>query len=237
MLGQVWSVTGQSVTGQLGKERDRMGDGNPGDGRGTAGADYARRLVQLESARWKRILDVQRPYRWNLRRLGLGRTLDVGCGIGRNLQNLGDTSVGVDHNADSVATARLRGLTAFTPEEFWATPVSAPATFDSLLVAHVMEHVDGDVAHALVREYLPCLRPGGQVVFITPQEVGFRSDPTHVRFVDVEVLRGHAERLGLAVARAYSFPLPRAAGKVFRYNEFVVVTRRPSGAGANGVEG
>ena len=51
----------------------------------TRGADYAERLETLETARWKRVLDVQAPYRWNLRRLGLGFTLDIGCGIGRNL--------------------------------------------------------------------------------------------------------------------------------------------------------
>ena len=83
-----------------------------GDGSDTAGRDYAERLQRLEGARWKKLLDVQRPYRWNLQRLELGRVLDIGCGIGRNLLNLGDDSVGVDHNVDSVAAARARGLTA-----------------------------------------------------------------------------------------------------------------------------
>ena len=39
---------------------------------------YAARLDSLESARWKRWLNVQAPYRWNLRRLRLGFVLDVG---------------------------------------------------------------------------------------------------------------------------------------------------------------
>ncbi|MDU0312717.1 class I SAM-dependent methyltransferase [Phycicoccus sp. M110.8] len=198
-----------------------------GDGSETAGSDYAQRLQRLEGARWKKLLDVQRPYRWNLRRLGLGRVLDVGCGIGRNLANLGPDSVGVDHNADSVAAARARGLTAYTTQEFWDTEVARPGSFDSLLLAHVMEHVDADVADGIVREYLPCLRPRGKVVLITPQEVGFRSDATHVRFVDLAGLDDHAQRLGLAVDRAYSFPFPRPAGRVFKYNEFVLVASVP----------
>lgn len=199
-----------------------------GEGAETAGADYADRLRRLETARWKQLLDVQRPYRWNLQRLELGRVLDVGCGIGRNLVNLGPDSVGVDHNAESVATARSRGVTAYTTGEFWDTGIGAPGSFDSLLLAHVMEHVDADVAESIVREYLPCLRPGGKAVFITPQEVGFRSDPTHVRFVDLDRLRAHAQALGLVVDRAYSFPFPRPAGKVFRYNEFVLVASLPA---------
>jgi hypothetical protein len=36
---------------------------------GTQGEDYTARLEHLEGARWKKLPDVQRPYRWNLRRL------------------------------------------------------------------------------------------------------------------------------------------------------------------------
>ena len=196
-------------------------------GAATAGADYAERLRRKEGAAWKRALDVQRPYRWNLRRLELGRTLDVGCGIGRNLKNLGGGSVGVDHNADSIAVAREAGLTAYTTKEFWDTGLGAPASYDSLLLAHVLEHVSYDVADSIVREYLPCLRPGGKVVFITPQEVGFRSDHTHIRWVDKAGLREHADGLGLSVQRSYSFPFPRPLGKVFKYNEFVQLATWP----------
>jgi 2-polyprenyl-3-methyl-5-hydroxy-6-metoxy-1,4-benzoquinol methylase len=193
-------------------------------GEATAGADYAVRLRRRENAGWKRLLDVQRPYRWNLRRLKLGRTLDVGCGIGRNLKNLGADSIGVDHNEDSIAIARAEGLSAYTTAEFWATELGTPGAFDSLLLSHVLEHVSEGVADDIVAEYLPCLRPGGTVVFITPQEVGFRSDPTHIRFVDFAVARAHAARLGLDVRRSYSFPFPRVVGKAFKYNEFVVVS-------------
>jgi hypothetical protein len=42
-------------------------------------AAYAGRLAHLSSVWWKRALDVQRPYRWHLEWLRLGRTLDVGC--------------------------------------------------------------------------------------------------------------------------------------------------------------
>src|SRR4051794_27828148 len=76
----------------------------------TEDAAYAYRLARLETVWWKRWLDVQRPYRWNLRRLEPGFTLDIGCGLGRNLSHLGGDGVGIDHNEESVATARARGL-------------------------------------------------------------------------------------------------------------------------------
>lgn len=198
------------------------------DGSGTAGARYADRLRRLEGAKWKQVLDVQRPYRWNLRRLGLGRVLEVGCGIGRNLANLDGNAIGVDHNAESVATARERGFTAYTSEEFHASEHARTGAFDSMLLAHVMEHVEADVADGIVKEYLSYVRPGGKVVFITPQEVGYRTDPTHVRFVDLGELKRHAAGLGLGIDKAFSFPFPRPAGKVFAYNEFVLVARVPA---------
>ncbi len=88
----------------------------------TENFDYSKRLQRLELARWKRVLDVQRPYRKNLQRLRLGFTLDVGCGIGRNLLHLAGNGVGVDHNADSISVARTRGLEAYLPEEFKQSP-------------------------------------------------------------------------------------------------------------------
>ena len=78
---------------------------------GTEAESYAMRLERLQGAWWKRLLPVQLPYRWNLRRQHLGRTLDVGCGLGRNLMHLPAGSVGVDHNQRAVQVTR--DLTSF----------------------------------------------------------------------------------------------------------------------------
>lgn len=189
----------------------------------TAGADYAARLARLDRSRWRRVLNVQAPYRWNIRRLNLGRVLDVGAGLGRNLAHLDNDSVGVDHNAESVAIARGRGLIAFTSDEFPTSEYAVAGTFDSLLFAHVIEHVSPEYARELVRTYLPYARPGGKVCFITPQERGYASDSTHVTFTDIGALERLCRDTGLSPVRHYSFPLPRAAGKVFTYNEFVLL--------------
>jgi SAM-dependent methyltransferase len=191
----------------------------------TDAPDYAERLKNLEQARWKQWLDVQAPYRWNVRRLDLGRTLDVGCGLGRNLAHLGGDGVGVDHNAASVALARERGLVAYTSEEFLAGAHANEGTFDSLLAAHVVEHMTEDDAIGLLRIYLPFVRKGGKVVLITPQERGYATDATHVRFCGFAEVAALCEKLGLTVARQYSFPFPRPVGRVFPYNEFVTLAR------------
>lgn len=186
---------------------------------------YTSRLLAGERTWWKRILDVQAPYRWNLRRLKPGFVLDLGCGIGRNLAHLGGNGVGIDHNPASVAVARSRGLRAFTPEEFEASKYCSPGRFDSLLVAHVAEHMNGTEFEMLLRRYVVYLQPAGRVIVIAPQEAGFRSDPTHVEFVDFAVLHKVACAMGLAPEREFSFPFPRFAGRFFRYNEFVSVIR------------
>src|ERR1041385_8430085 len=111
-------------------------------------ADYADRLMRLQHKWWKRLLNVQAPYRWNLRRLRPGFTLDVGCGIGRNLVAV--DGVGVDHNASAVQQCREGGLRASLPAEFLASEWARPGTFDSLLFAHVVEHMTGEAAAGLI---------------------------------------------------------------------------------------
>ena len=191
---------------------------------------YAQRLSTLQDARWKRILDVQRPYRWNLQRLCTGRVLDIGCGIGRNLRNLRHlpvVPVGVDINTEAVALARSRGFEAFTVHEWQSSDAAVLGSFDTLLASHVWEHMDFEETNAVMASYLPYLAPGGRVVIECPQEVGYRSDHTHARWVDEREARRQCEALGLDVIRQFSYPFPRAFGKAFIYNQFeTVATRR-----------
>jgi len=190
-------------------------------------ASYADSRLEAESVWWKRLLDVQRPYRAHLRRLKLGLVLEVGCGIGRNLVHLRSSSVGVERDRRAVEIARSRGLPAFTPEGLLASQWSAPGRFDSLLFSHVLEHMTAAEATALVLEYLHLLRAGGQVVVLTPQEAGFRSDRTHVEFMDFKKVAAVLQRAGILPERHYSFPFPRLTGQLFKYNEFVTLARKP----------
>jgi len=192
----------------------------------TKDRQYTERLL-TEGGGWKRLVRVQAPYRWNLRRLDPGFTLDLGCGIGRNLLHLEGNGVGIDHNADSIEIARSRGLRAFTQEEFRMTEFNRPEAFDSMLAAHVLEHMSRAEAVDLLKQYQPLVKQNGQLILITPQEAGFKSDPTHVEFLDFEALQSIAASAGFAVqVRAYSFPFPRALGGIFKHNEFVGLYER-----------
>ena len=127
----------------------------------------------------------------------------------------------------SVEVARGKGLTALTVEEFFASPYATPESFDSMLAAHLVEHLTEEQSREILASYLPYVRPGGLVVFITPQERGYASDATHVKFMDFAEVGRLAADLGLTVERGYSFPFPRLFGRLFTYNEFVVVARKP----------
>lgn len=191
----------------------------------TAGPDYTDRLTTRSGVWWKRLLRPADPFLWSIRRRQLGRTLDVGCGLGRNLAVLPAGSVGVDHNADSVARARALGLDAVTVDEFLARTYPF-GTFDSLLVSHVIEHMDPDSALQVMRAYLPYLRHGGSVLFLCPQERGFASDATHISWTTGEDLMSMCRELDLEPQQLRSFPLPRWAGGAFVYNEFQVLARK-----------
>lgn len=195
----------------------------------TRSTDYAVRLKRKELAPWKKWLNVQAPYRWNLARQELGRTLEVGCGIGRNLLALPPGSVGVDHNVASVEFARQRGLEAYTTDE-WPAALERKVGegFDSILLAHVVEHLVPSAARGLLTAYLPLLRTEGKVFLICPQERGYSSDPTHVYFATDEDLRALAVDVGLEPLKSFSFPLPRFMGRLFTYNEFCVLATKPS---------
>jgi SAM-dependent methyltransferase len=189
---------------------------------GTKGSEYTQLLTGPDSG-WKRKVNVQAPYRWNVRRLAHGSVLDVGCGIGRNLAHLDGHGVGVDHNPHSVAEARRRGLEAYTVEEFRSTPWSRNCSFDSLLCAHVLEHMTIDEARRLLLDYLPLVKPHGRLILIVPQQAGFGSDSTHVEYLDPERLAALTDPLPIDLERVFSFPFPAWAGRAFRYNETVAV--------------
>jgi SAM-dependent methyltransferase len=190
----------------------------------TEGKDYAVRLKRLSGAKWKVILDTQRPYRWNLKRLNLGKTLDVGCGIGRNLKNLPEGSVGVDHNKHAIESLREQGFSAFTTEEYVKKHTGKKNLFDSMLLAHVLEHMTPVQAKELLKGYMPFIKD--KVVIICPQEKGYTTDETHVTFLDAGAIEDILTSIGLKIQKSYSFPFHRKVGKIFTYNETVVIASK-----------
>lgn len=185
--------------------------------------DYAQRIEKIQTVWWKKILPVQLPYKLNLRSLKPGYCLDVGCGLGRNLAHLNGNGVGIDHNEYFVKTAKNKGYTVFTPDEFIKSDFAMSYSFDSLLFSHIIEHLDLEEAVEIINQYIKYLKQDGKIIIITPQERGYNSDPSHKLFFDFSKLKMLLSKLDCSVLKEYSFPFPRNIGKLFIYNEFVVV--------------
>jgi SAM-dependent methyltransferase len=183
---------------------------------------YAERLKSIQGKAWKKY--VFNPYKWHVKRIIPAPTLEIGCGIGRVLSFAPDRLEGVDHNKHSIQECRELGLKAFDTEEFFEA--NADRRYKALLFSHILEHMTPDQAKEILNMYLPYLDVGGQVIMICPQEVGYQSDETHVHFMDFESLTKLCQECGLVLKREYSFPFPRAVGKLFIYNEFVVIAEK-----------
>ena len=188
---------------------------------------YTNRLTSLSSRFISRLVGGQ-PYRWKIRRIAKGNVLEVGCGIGRNLNFLGSRAIGVDHNSLSIKVCRERGFTAYTPDEFLALPDIAHKKFDTLLFSHVVEHLTLADARALLHMYVQYLSPSGKLIIICPQKRGFASDSTHVTYFDLDSLSQITASINCSEFSRKSFPFPAFFGRWFTYNEWVHISISPS---------
>ena len=107
--------------------------------------------------------------------------VDVGCGYGRHLRAMRDRgidAVGVDVNADIVKANRTDGLTAMTPDEFFASGMKARV----MLMAHVIEHFPPRELVEFMNRWLDRLEPGGELIIATPlMSPHFYDDFDHVK--------------------------------------------------------
>jgi 2-polyprenyl-3-methyl-5-hydroxy-6-metoxy-1,4-benzoquinol methylase len=192
--------------------------------------DYCERLLGSDKP-WKQILNVQYPYRRAIEAMNLGKTIDIGCGVGRILAWLDKDSIGLDHNPKSIEICLSKNLNAFTSEKFSEITHSKKIdmkSFDNLLLAHVLEHLEDKEQIEIIESYLPFLKKNGGVFIITPQEAGHASDPTHVTFTDFKRVKEILGELNLEVTSQKTFPLPRVFGRYFKYNEFHTYARLKS---------
>ena len=147
-----------------------------------------------------------------LKEAGIEREiLDLGCGRGEWLELLRDEGLrsrGVESNRVLVEQARARGLEVAEQDALEFLRGQPPNSFGAVTAFHFIEHLRFETLVELLDEIRRTLRPGGLVIFETPNPknlvvaaCNFYSDPTHARPIFPETLRFLLEQKGFMQPR------------------------------------
>ena len=147
----------------------------------------------------KERLKIYLPYvRETLEKVGGGLVLDVGCGRGEWLELLKENdieAIGVDINRVMIDQCQELGLKVIEGDGIEYLRDQNSNTFAVITGFHIVEHLPLRQMLALFDECLRTLKPGGMVIFETPNPenllVGacyFYLDPTHRTPIPRELL-------------------------------------------------
>lgn len=163
-----------------------------------------------------------------------GVVLDIGCGRGEWLTLLNEAGHGcrgIDLNNAMVAAARERGHDVLAGDVIAHLRGLPDNSLGAITAFHLVEHLPFPVLIALLDEANRTLKPGGAILFETPNPeclvVGacnFYLDPTHRNPLPPELLRF------LAAARAFAAP------RIIRRDEDCDLDRPESGFAPAGVD-
>ncbi|HLG86467.1 MAG TPA: methyltransferase domain-containing protein [Alphaproteobacteria bacterium] len=147
--------------------------------RGTRADIKSRQRIYVEDARRAADGAVDQPL------------VDLGCGRGEWLELLRDEGLpglGVDMNDTMIEKCREVGLEVVQSEALDFLRARPPASVSAITGFHIIEHMPFAAMIALVDEALRALRPGGLLLFETPNPENilvsthnFYMDPTHLR--------------------------------------------------------
>lgn len=134
--------------------------------------------------------------------------VDIGCGRGEWLELLRETGFkaqGVDENRVMIARCRERGLDAVEVGALTHLRSLPDNSISAVTGFHIIEHLPVEALIQLVDETIRVIRPGGLVIFETPNPenvlVGsnyFHLDPTHLRPIPSLLMKFLLEARGLS---------------------------------------
>jgi len=152
--------------------------------------------------------------------------VDLGCGRGEWLEILSEAGIeasGVDTNLIQLEQSRARGLNVSDEDFLTHLQELDDASVGAITGFHIVEHVPLKTLIALLNEALRVLRPGGVVIFETPNPenvlVGskyFYLDPTHRNPLPSELLEFLLENRGfetIDILNLHPWESARVAGE------------------------
>ncbi len=144
-----------------------------------------------------------------------GPVLDVGAGVGFFVEcasRWGIRCSGIEGSQAGVEIARARVHDLDIRQHFLSEPFPfADASFQSVLMNQVIEHLEPPVALTALRESFRVLKPNGLLLVLSPNlhnALERDSDPTHINMYTPGTLSALVRRIGFREVRALDFALP-----------------------------
>jgi O-antigen chain-terminating methyltransferase len=175
---------------------------------------------------------------------------DLGCGRGEFVELLGEhgiSAIGVDSNAEMIASCQARGLNVVQADLLEYLENRTDQSLGGIFAAQVIEHFAANRIMRLVELAVRKLRPGGLMVAETvnpncPYALGnFYLDPTHVKPVPFGLLQFMFEEAAFEIKEIrFSAPVPKAQGvkplpasavmpaDYASYQDYAVIAARPA---------
>ena len=152
------------------------------------------------------------------------QAMDLGCGRGEWLSLLleeGIEALGIDCNPSLLRECQSKNLLVEEGDALGKLNDQTDQSLSFLTAFHLIEHLDFQTQFSFIRNAFRVLRPGGILLFETPNvqnidvgSSGFFHDPTHVRPVPWQLGKFMSEHVGfLPVKISFLNPDPSFEGK------------------------
>jgi SAM-dependent methyltransferase len=148
-----------------------------------------------------------------------GPILDVGAGPGLFTEAAGQWGfecVGLEGSAEGVAMATARCPWLDIRHHLLSEPMPLEgATFNTVLINQVIEHLEPTVASIAVAESFRVLKPGGTLMVMSPSKFNkyeAEADPTHINLMTPGELEALVRSKGFVEVEALNSPLPLLGG-------------------------
>jgi 2-polyprenyl-3-methyl-5-hydroxy-6-metoxy-1,4-benzoquinol methylase len=149
-----------------------------------------------------------------------GTIYDFGCGVGSFLgfcKRRGVSAVGIDSNPSMVEACLAHGLKAQVDDVVSPRTITVPIS--NVICDNVLEHLTEDRIELFFESMKSLIRREGVLLLVVPNRKGFSRDPTHVTFVERDLIERIARDHGLSLSLKFNFPLKnRFLGERFVFN-------------------